>query len=118
MPSLRSTPDAAEQPRFCSRCAEPLTVVDALYCKRCGWAVMRAIPREPDTTRKPLIAAMLTLVPGLGHLYTGRVLIALVWFFAVGIAYLAQPLGAMLHLVCVANAAFGAGARNPRALHS
>jgi hypothetical protein len=46
------------------------------------------------------------------------VLVALVWFFAVGLAYLAQPLGAMLHLVCIANAAFGAGARNPRALHS
>jgi hypothetical protein len=79
---------------------------------------MRAVQRAPIATRTPLTAAILSLLPGLGHLYTGRLLVGLLWFFAVSVAYLAQPLGAMLHLVCIANAAFGASARNRRALHS
>ena len=117
MPSLRSTPDESEQTRFCSHCAEPQTVVDALYCKRCGATLIRAVPREPSGTPKPLVAAMLSLVPGLGHLYLGRALVAFVWFFTVGIAYLAQPLGAMLHLICIANAAIGARPRSSGAHH-
>lgn len=116
MPSLRSTPDESEQTRFCSHCAEPLNVVDALYCKRCGGALVRAVPGAQSGTPKPLVAAILSLVPGLGHLYLGRAPVALAWFFAVGVAYLAQPLGAMLHLVCIANAAVGASARSSRAL--
>jgi len=117
MPSLRSTPDESEQTRFCSQCAEPPTVVDALYCKQCGGTIIRAVPRRSSGAPKPLVAALLSLVPGLGHLYLGRAAVALAWFFIVAVAYLTQPLGAMLHMICIANAAFGARARRSRTLH-
>jgi|SRR5271166_6838005 len=115
MPSLRSIPDGSERPRFCSRCAEPLIVADALYCKRCGCALLQTGSRVPPGARNPVVAAILSVVPGLGHLYKGQALAAFMWFFAVGIAYLAQPLGAMLHLVCVANAGLGGSTSDRRA---
>ncbi|MCY1017388.1 hypothetical protein [Pyxidicoccus sp. MSG2] len=57
----------------------------------------------------PLVAGVLSvLIPGLGQLYKGQLIRALVWFCVVGIGYflLVVP-GIILHVLCVAGAAFG-----------
>jgi len=67
----------------------------------------------PDLIRErrfnPLIAGVLSvLIPGLGQLYKGQLLRAALWFIMVGVGYvlLVVP-GLVLHVLCVAGAAFG-----------
>lgn len=90
-------------------------VADASFCKDCG-APLGMVWIRHDLTWKPLIAAALSFVPGLGHLYRRRPFRGLGWFFGVTVAYtLNYTFGLMLHLVCAANAAL-AGAIRPEAL--
>ena len=59
-----------------------------------------------DQGWQPFLAAALSVIPGLGHLYRGHPGRAALWFFGVIVAYaLSYPLGLMLQLVCAANAA-------------
>lgn len=67
----------------------------------------------PDLIRErrfnPLIAGVLSvLIPGLGQLYKGQLIRAALWFVMVGVGYflLVVP-GVILHVLCVAGAAFG-----------
>jgi ribosomal protein L37E len=108
MSNSPSVPDAySERPRFCSRCGQAVVVAEARFCKECGWPL-------PDQTARLInvraesrfLPAALSIVPGLGHLYRGHPLRAMMWFFGIATAYaMAQPLGLLLHLVCAANAA-------------
>ncbi len=83
-----------------------MVVADASFCKECGAPLSaESVRLARDLGWKPLIAAALSIVPGLGHLYRGHPLKALAWFLGVSAAYSAQPLGFILHLVCSANAA-------------
>lgn len=83
-----------------------MVVANASFCKECGAALsVRAAGRVRDLGWKPLIAAGLSIVPGLGHLYRHHPWKGLAWFIGVSVAYGAQPLGFTLHLVCAANAA-------------
>lgn len=55
---------------------------------------------------RPVIAFVLSVVPGLGHVYQRHPWRGIGWFFGVMIAYGASPpLGFLLHLICAANAA-------------
>ncbi|MCP3136251.1 DUF5683 domain-containing protein [Pyxidicoccus xibeiensis] len=57
----------------------------------------------------PLIAGVLSvLFPGLGQLYKGQLIRAILWFCFVGAGYflLVVP-GVILHVLCVLGAAFG-----------
>lgn len=57
----------------------------------------------------PLIAGVLSVViPGLGQLYKGQLIRAVLWFCFVGLGYflLVVP-GIILHVLCVAGAALG-----------
>jgi hypothetical protein len=95
-----------ERPLFCSRCGRPVVVEGASFCKECGAQLTNELPPIPaDSHRKAVIAAALSIVPGLGHLYRGHPWRALWWFLGVSFAYTMQPLGFVLHLVCAANAA-------------
>ena len=48
----------------------------------------RSIERRPPRIPSPGVAAVLSvLVPGLGHVYAGRLLAGLVWFLATGFGY-------------------------------
>lgn len=47
----------------------------------------------------------MSIIPGLGQFYKGQRWQALAWFIGVAVAYSAYPLGLLLHLLCVANAA-------------
>ncbi|MBA2543497.1 MAG: hypothetical protein H0V17_27900 [Deltaproteobacteria bacterium] len=75
------------------------------------------VPR--DRASSPLLAAVLTaFVPGAGHVYTGRVFAAIMWFVVVGIAYGLIIPGLILHLVAIGSAVrsarrLDAGAHTP-----
>ena len=86
-----------EKPRFCSRCGAPIVVAEASFCKSCG--------RNPGFN--PVLALLLSIVPGVGHIYRGRPFKGVMWFFFVSIAYgMGPPLGILIHVICAANAAF------------
>jgi len=54
----------------------------------------------------PVAAAALSmLIPGAGHLYTGRILSAVMWFFVVTLGYVLLLPGLVLHLFAIASAA-------------
>lgn len=80
-------------------------VADAEFCKDCGAPLtVRWISRNPGFN--PIVAAALSLIPGLGHLYRGRIGRAIMWFFGVSVAYtVGQGFGLLIHLICAANAA-------------
>lgn len=67
------------------------------------------INHPPMQRWSPALAAVLSfLVPGLGQLYKGQVLNGIVWFFVVGLGYLALLLpGFLLHFFCIVGAASG-----------
>ena len=60
-----------------------------------------------------MLALVLSIVPGVGHIYRGRPFKGIMWFFFVSIAYgMGPPFGILIHIICAANAAFsGTSAR-------
>ncbi len=83
-----------------------MVVSGASFCKECGAPLVEEqLRRARDFGWKPLIAAALSIVPGLGHLYRGRPFRGLGWFLGVLVAYGAPPLGYILHMICAASAA-------------
>ena len=78
-----------------------MVVADATFCKQCGASLH---PLRGEWGRL-MVAAALSIIPGLGHLYRGYPWRALAWFIGVGLAYMAPPLGLLLHLICAASAA-------------
>jgi hypothetical protein len=107
MRRLRSMPEEAIAPaRFCSHCGRPVVVAKARFCKECGAPLAGSPILIRDLSWQPLVAAGLSLLPGLGHLYRHRPFAAVAWFSGVMLAYsIAQPFGFILHLVCAGNAA-------------
>lgn len=98
--------DGIAAARFCSRCGQPVVVANARFCKECGAALAGSPLLIRDLSWQPVVAAGLSLLPGLGHLYRHRPFAAVAWFFGVVMAYsIAQPFGFILHLVCAGNAA-------------
>jgi len=67
------------------------------------------INHPPVQRWSPALAAVLSfLVPGLGQLYKGQVMNGIVWFFLVGVGYLALVLPELLlHFFCIVGAASG-----------
>ena len=65
--------------------------------------------RPPRPEASPLAAALLSvMIPGAGHLYTGRVAAAFLWFLVVSMGYVLILPGLVLHLFSVASAATSA----------
>jgi hypothetical protein len=98
-----------EKPRFCSRCGAPIVVAEASFCKSCGAPVTRFPLLRRSSGFSPVLALVLSIVPGVGHIYRGKPLKAIFWFFGVLFAHAVggPPLGILIHLICAANAAFG-----------
>jgi TM2 domain-containing membrane protein YozV len=67
------------------------------------------INHPPIRRWSPGLAAVLSFfVPGLGQLYKGQIINGIVWFFTVGLGYLALILpGLLLQLFCIIGAASG-----------
>ena len=89
----------AADPRSCPICGHTLTK-DAKSCDRCNWV------RTPDAETaegkaSDLVAVLLSVIPGLGHVYKGYRLLGLL--FVIG-AFGAILLGA---LAATATAGFG-----------
>ena len=54
-----------------------------------------------------MLALVLSIVPGVGHIYRGRPFKGIFWFFGVTVCYgIAFPFGFLIHIICAANAAF------------
>ena len=82
-------------------------VDEASFCKACGAPVTRFPLLRRVGGFNPMLALALSIVPGVGHIYRGKPLKAILWFFGVSFAYgLGPPLGILIHLICAANAAF------------
>jgi len=92
-----------------------VVVPDAEYCKDCGAPLSTVRWLSPDPGYRPVVAAVLSVIPGLGHLYRGRPFKGIIWFFGVMLAYGAGPIGFLVHLACAANAALS-GAIDDRRL--
>lgn len=94
------------RPRFCSGCGKPVVVRNAVFCKECGAPLTQTIWIKRDPGFNPILAALLSVVPGLGHLYRGRIARGIMWFFGVSFAYGASlGLGILIHVICASNAA-------------
>jgi TM2 domain-containing membrane protein YozV len=96
-----------ETPRFCARCGQPIVVADASFCKSCGAPLTRFPLLRRDPGFNPIMALVLSIIPGVGHIYRGKPFRGVMWFFGVSFAWaIAPPLGILIHLICAANAAF------------
>src|SRR5271156_2677049 len=109
--ATRSLPSVAEadyeKPRFCSRCGQPIVVAEGSFCKSCGAPVTIFPLLRPGRGFNPVLALVLSIVPGVGHIYRGKPFKGIMWFFFVSIAYGMGPtLGILIHIICAANAAF------------
>jgi hypothetical protein len=110
---LSSVPDPRfDQARFCSRCGQPIVVAGAGFCKDCGAPVAgtRIFVRDPGF--KPVVAFVLSVIPGLGHVYKGRVMRGAIWFLVVSFAYAIGPIGLLMHVICAVNAALSGALRD------
>lgn len=52
-----------------------------------------------------MVAFLLSVIPGLGHIYQGHPMRGVLWFFGVASAYGAGNIGYLLHLICAVSAA-------------
>ena len=96
-----------ETPRFCARCGQPIVVADASFCKSCGAPLTRFPLLRRDPGFSPILALVLSIIPGVGHIYRGKPFRGVMWFFGVSLAWSMGPvMGILIHLVCAANAAF------------
>jgi hypothetical protein len=97
-----------ETPRFCARCGQPIVVADASFCKSCGAPLTRFPLLRRDPGFNPIIALVLSIIPGVGHIYRGKPFRGVLWFFGVSFAWTAMGpvMGALIHLLCAVNAAF------------
>ena len=82
-------------------------VDDARFCKACGAALTYPLIRR-DPGFNPIVALVLSIVPGVGHIYRGKLFKGVIWFFGVSFAYTAggPVMGALVHFICAANAGF------------
>jgi hypothetical protein len=100
------------RPRFCAQCGERLCVNDAKFCKECGAPLAASTWLEQELSWRPLVALILSVIPGLGQLYKGHPWRALLWFGGVSLMYsVAPPFGFLLHIICAANAALSGSVR-------
>jgi TM2 domain-containing membrane protein YozV len=102
------------------------TIVYQMYGRQKIAAAPRRLMPEVQRTLVPIrehgaspaLAAVLSLfIPGAGHLYAGRFVAALLWFFVVGAGYALILPGLVLHLFSIASAANAAHRLNAGTRH-
>jgi TM2 domain-containing membrane protein YozV len=105
-----------DRPRFCAHCGAPVVVADANFCKQCGAPLTWL---SHNISWRPMLAMLLSVIPGLGQLYKGQPGRGLLWFMLV-IVFLvyATPIGLLLWIVCAGNAALGGAVREDVIAHS
>jgi hypothetical protein len=101
-----------EPPRFCSQCGNSVVVADASFCKNCGAPLSPSVWLSRNLSWRPVVAVVLSLIPGLGHWYKGERGRAVVWFASVVLLLaFASPVGMLLWLICALNAGLGGALR-------
>jgi TM2 domain-containing membrane protein YozV len=111
-------PDSTiERARYCSRCGQPVTVLDAAFCKACGAPLAGTVWLSREITWRPMVAFVLSIVPGLGHFYKGQPGRGVLWFLFVLVMHF-TPLGWIVHLICAINAALSGAIREDAIAHS
>jgi len=76
---------------------------------------LATVERTHQRAASPLLAVVLAgVIPGAGHLYTGRGVAALLWFLVVAMGYVLILPGLVLHLFSMASAARSARRLNER----
>jgi hypothetical protein len=113
---MRGSLSVADRPldraHYCSQCGQPVVVARAHFCKQCGAPLNGPAVIARDLSWRPLIAAALSVIPGLGHVYKGRPIVGALWFIGILMAYHTnQFLGFVLHFVCAGNAALSGAVR-------
>src|SRR5437773_2009925 len=75
---------------------------DAQHCDKCDWT--RGVPTETaEAKASDAVAVILSIIPGLGHIYKGHKLAGFLWMAG------AIPVGIFVLLAAVASAGFGVG---------
>lgn len=74
---------------------------DAGRCDRCDW--VRGATQTAEGKASDAVAVMLSIIPGLGHIYKGHILAGLLWMVG------AIPVGIFVFLAAVASAGWGLG---------
>jgi hypothetical protein len=98
-PTTQAAPsDAKEIP--CPYCGH-LLPKDAKSCNRCDWT--RGATETAEGKASDAMAVLLSIVPGLGHIYKGHRLAGFLWMAG------AVPAGIFVLLAAIASAGFGAG---------
>ncbi len=74
---------------------------DATSCDRCDWT--RSATQTAEGKASDAVAVLLSIIPGLGHIYKGHRLAGFLWMFG------AIPVGIFVFLAAFASAGFGLG---------
>src|SRR5437016_10541496 len=74
---------------------------DATSCDRCDWT--RGATETAEGKASDAMAVLLSIIPGLGHIYKGHRLAGFLWMAG------AVPAGIFVFLAAIASAGFGAG---------
>ena len=74
---------------------------DAQSCDRCDWK--RGATETAEGKASDAVAVLLSIIPGLGHIYKGHRLAGFLWMAG------AVPAGIFVLLAAIASAGFGAG---------
>lgn len=77
-PSAQTTPLAAGT-ASCPSCRRPLAG-SAIHCDHCGWT--RASGETVEGKASDAVAVLLSILPGLGHIYKGHRMLGLLLMFA------------------------------------
>ena len=75
---------------------------DAESCDRCDWT-RSATTETAEGKASDAVAVLLSIIPGLGHIYKGHRLAGFLWMAG------AVPAGIFVLLAAIASAGFGAG---------
>jgi hypothetical protein len=98
-PAARPEPRTDDQ-MACPFCGH-LLPKDAQRCDRCDWKRGKAEPAE--ATASDAVAVILSIIPGLGHIYKGHKLVGFLWMLG------AIPVGIFVLLAAFASAGWGLG---------
>jgi hypothetical protein len=85
----------------CPQCGHPLPR-DAEHCDKCDWK--HGVPvQTAEGKASDAVAVILSIIPGLGHIYKGHKLAGFLWMFC------AIPVGLFVLLAAFASAGWGLG---------
>ena len=98
-PPTRPESTAADK-MACPYCGH-LLPKEAQSCDRCDWK--RGATETAEGKASDMVAVILSIIPGLGHIYKGHKLAGFLWMAG------AIPVGIFVLLAAVASAGFGVG---------